>query len=72
MVHQPAMTVRSSKMADRLQAADYAKVYSVAEGFESDSVKEVQKAGQRAVSGWKNANLPWTYLLDKTKMYFVR
>ena len=63
---------RSSKAADRLQAAGYGKVYSVAEGFEGDMTKEGPKAGQRAVNGWKNANLPWTYKLDKAKMYFPR
>lgn len=61
---------RSSKAADRLQMAGYTKVYSVAEGFEGDAVKDGQKAGQRTVNGWKNAGLPWTYRLDKTKMYF--
>jgi len=63
---------RSSKAADRLQMAGYTKVYSVAEGFEGDSVKEGPKAGQRAVNGWKNANLPWTYKLDRAKMYFAQ
>ena len=32
--------------------------------------KEGPKAGQRAVNGWKNAGLPWSYKLDKAKMYF--
>ena len=63
---------RSSKAADRLQMAGYNKVYSVAEGVEGDTVKEGAKAGQRAVNGWKNANLPWTYKLDKAKMYFPK
>ncbi len=63
---------RSSKAADRLQMAGYQKVYSVAEGFEGDTAKEGEKAGQRVVNGWKNANLPWTYKLDKNKMYFVK
>ena len=63
---------RSSKAADRLQMAGYSKVYSVAEGVEGDTVKEGAKAGQRAVNGWKNANLPWTYKLDKAKMYFPK
>ena len=30
------------------------------------------KAGQRIVNGWKNAGLPWTYKLEKSKMYFPR
>jgi rhodanese-related sulfurtransferase len=63
---------RSSKAQDRLQTAGYSKVYGVAEGFEGDTVKDGAKAGQRAVNGWKNANLPWTYKLDKTRMYFPR
>ena len=63
---------RSAKAQDRLQSAGYAKVYGVAEGFEGDTAKDGPKAGQRAVNGWKNANLPWTYKLDKAKMYFQR
>lgn len=63
---------RSSKAQDRLQMSGYNKVYSIAEGFEGDTAKEGPKTGQRAVNGWKNANLPWTYKLDKAKMYFPR
>lgn len=61
---------RSAKAADRLLMSGFKKVYSVAEGFEGDMAKEGPKAGQRQVNGWKNANLPWTYKLDKAKMYF--
>lgn len=61
---------RSSKAADRLQMAGFTRVYSVAEGFEGDTAADGEKLGQRVVNGWKNANLPWTYKLDKTKMYF--
>ena len=61
---------RSAKAQDRLQMAGYSKVYGVAEGVEGDTAKEGQKAGQRAVNGWKNTNLPWTYKLDKARMYF--
>lgn len=63
---------RSSKAADRLQAAGYTRVYSVTEGFEGDAAKDGPKAGQRVVNGWKNAGLPWTYKLDKARMYFPR
>lgn len=63
---------RSSKAQDRLQMAGYSKVYSIAEGVEGDTVKDGPKSGQRAVNGWKNANLPWTYKLDKARMYFPR
>lgn len=61
---------RSSKAQDRLQAAGFSRVYGIAEGFEGDTAKDGLKAGQRAVNGWKNAGLPWTYKLDKAKMYF--
>ncbi|UCV20386.1 rhodanese-like domain-containing protein [Ferribacterium limneticum] len=63
---------RSSKAQDRLQTAGYTKVYGIAEGVEGDTAKEGPKAGQRVVNGWKNAGLPWTYKLDKAKMYFPR
>jgi rhodanese-related sulfurtransferase len=63
---------RSSKAADRLQAAGYTKVYSVTDGFEGDTASDGEKLGQRVVNGSKNANLPWTYKLDKAKMYFPR
>jgi len=61
---------RSAKAQDRLQAAGYSKVYGIAEGFEGDTATAGSKAGQRVVNGWKNANLPWTYKLDKARMYF--
>ncbi|WP_306604370.1 rhodanese-like domain-containing protein [Azonexus sp.] len=63
---------RSSKAADRLQAAGYTRVYSVAEGFEGDRASEGPKKGQRVVNGWKNSDLPWSYKLEKGKMYFPR
>ena len=62
---------RSSKAADRLQAAGYTKVYSVAEGVEGDTARGGPTDGQRVVNGWKNAQLPWTYKLEKAKMYFA-
>lgn len=61
---------RSSKAADRLQMSGYSKVYSVAEGFEGDTAKGGAQDGQRVVNGWKNAGLPWTYKVDKARMYF--
>lgn len=63
---------RSSKAADRLQAAGYTRVYSVPEGFEGDRASEGPKQGRRVVNGWKNSDLPWSYKLEKGKMYFPR
>lgn len=61
---------RSAKAADILQMQGYTQVYSVAEGFEGDMGKEGAAAGRRAINGWKNTGLPWTYKLDKARMFF--
>jgi rhodanese-related sulfurtransferase len=62
---------RTAKAADLLFNLGYTKVYSVPEGYEGDLAKEGDKSGQRAVNGWKNEGLPWTYKLDRQKMYKV-
>ena len=60
---------RSSKAANLLAEQGYAKVYTVIDGFEGDVAKDGPNAGKRVVNGWKNAGLPWTYKLDKDKLY---
>lgn len=57
---------RSSRAANRLAEDGYTRVYSVVDGFEGD----LSPDGRRTVNGWKNAGLPWSYRLEKTKMYF--
>ena len=59
---------RSSRGANRLAEEGYTRVYSVIDGLEGDLSPE----GRRTVNGWKNAGLPWSYRLDKTKMYFPK
>jgi rhodanese-related sulfurtransferase len=59
---------RSSRAADRLAEDGWTQVYSVVDGFEGDMSKD----GRRAVNGWKNAGLPWSYQLAREKMYFPR
>lgn len=59
---------RSSRGANRLAEDGFTRVYSVVDGFEGDMSPD----GRRTVNGWKNAGLPWSYRLDKTKMYFPR
>ncbi len=61
---------RSAKAAALLSKLGYTRVYSVVDGFEGDKSKEGAKKGQRVVNGWKNAGLPWSYKLDRDKMYF--
>jgi rhodanese-related sulfurtransferase len=62
---------RSASAANLLSEAGLKNVYSVVDGFEGDLAKDGPKAGQRAVNGWKNAGLPWSYSLDKKKMYKI-
>lgn len=56
---------RSARGVDALAEAGYTNVYSVIDGFEGD----LSKDGRRTVNGWKNSDLPWTYKLDKEKVY---
>lgn len=62
---------RSAAAANLLAEAGLKNVYSVVDGFEGDLAKDGPKAGQRVVNGWKNAGLPWSYSLDKKKMYKI-
>jgi rhodanese-related sulfurtransferase len=60
---------RSAAAANLLAEAGFKNVYSVVDGFEGDLAADGPKSGQRAVNGWKNAGLPWSYKLDRAKMY---
>ncbi|MDH5407116.1 MAG: rhodanese-like domain-containing protein [Gammaproteobacteria bacterium] len=60
---------RSTKAANVLASLGYTRVYSVIDGYEGDKAKQGPMKGQRIVNGWKNNRLPWTYKLDKKKMF---
>jgi rhodanese-related sulfurtransferase len=60
---------RSAAAANVLVEAGFTNVYTVVDGYEGDLAKDGPTVGQRSVDGWKNARLPWTYKLDKQKMY---
>ena len=62
---------RSAAAANLLADAGFKKVYSVVDGVEGDLARDGPKAGQRVVNGWKNADLPWSYTLEKKKMYKI-
>ncbi len=62
---------RSAKAADALTSAGFTQVFSIIDGFEGDSVKSGEQTGERSINGWKNSNLPWSFSLDKNKMYLV-
>ena len=55
---------RSARAANLLIDAGFANVWNQIEGFEGD----LSEGGRRTVNGWKNAGLPWTYKLDKSKL----
>jgi len=58
---------RSAAAADLLSKAGFTNVYSVVDGYEGDMAKN----GKRILNGWKNSDLPWSYKLDKKKMYLT-
>lgn len=59
---------RSARAATLLTQLGYSNVFSVVDGFEGDLATSGPKQGQRVVNGWKNADLPWSYKLDKDRM----
>jgi rhodanese-related sulfurtransferase len=52
---------RSAVAARMLIDAGYTNVWNLVEGFEGDK----NDAGARAVNGWRNAGLPWTYTISE-------
>lgn len=60
---------RSSLAVNLLAKLGYTKVYSVTEGYEGDIVADGPLKGTRSINGWKNDGLPWSYELDKKKVY---
>lgn len=61
---------RSAKASKLMYIAGYTNVYSVVDGFEGDKAKEGPLKGQRAINGWKNSKLPWSYKLKHDLIFF--
>ncbi len=60
---------RSAKAAQEAVSLGFTEVYNVMEGFEGETDSE----GHRSVTGWKNANLPYTYdIVEKLKYQPVK
>ncbi|MBA2778437.1 rhodanese-like domain-containing protein [Billgrantia kenyensis] len=55
---------RSAPGADVIHAMGYSQVYSVSDGFEGGTLQEGESKGVRAVNGWRNSGLPWSYEID--------
>jgi len=65
-------STRSAPAADIFYVLGYHNVYSMVDGFEGAKAKSGAHKGARAVDGWKNANLPWGWKLEKDVMYGVK
>ena len=61
---------RGAPSAQKLWGKGYTKVYVVTDGFEGGKIKSGEKKNWRLVNGWKNSNLPWSYKLNKEKVFF--
>ena len=61
--------VRAARAANLLTQAGYKTVYTTIDGFEGDPAPDGPHKGERIVNGWRNAGLPWTARLDRSKMY---
>ena len=61
---------RSANSCNVLAENGYKIVFNIIDGFEGDMLKDENSYfnGKRVVNGWKNT-APWTYKLDKEKVY---
>lgn len=60
---------RGAPSAKQLWGKGYTQVYVVTDGFEGGKIKAGEQKNWRLVNGWKNSGLPWSYKLNKEKMY---
>ena len=62
---------RGAKACNVLSEKGYKNVYNIVDGFEGDVLKDENSylKGKRVLNGWKNSSAPWTYDLDKDKVY---
>lgn len=63
---------RAQPAAKMLDQYGYKNVYIMTDGFEGSTVKEGEHQGYRLKNGWKFNNYPWTYKIDKEKVYFEK
>lgn len=60
---------RGAPSAKALAGKGFEKVYVVVDGFEGPTAKDDPKGPWRTVKGWKNTGLPWSYKLNREKIY---
>ena len=61
---------RSAMAVDMLAESGFTNAWTVIDGMEGDKVKDESSPdyGHRTINGWKNAGLPWTYVIDSERM----
>ena len=57
-------STRSAPAVNMLAAQGYSNVWTVVDGFEGTTLKQGDSKGVRAVNGWRNSGLPWSYKVD--------
>lgn len=57
-------STRSAPAVNLLAAKGYSNVWTVVDGFEGSQLKSGDSEGVRAVNGWRNSGLPWSYKVD--------
>ncbi|MCF6245905.1 MAG: hypothetical protein L3J69_00960 [Desulfobacula sp.] len=62
---------RSAASVNLMAAAGFKNVYNIIDGFEGGTINipGSYKNGKRLVNGWKNSGAPWTYALDRSRVY---
>lgn len=60
---------RGAPSARALDGKGFTAVYVVVDGFEGVTSKDDPKAPWRNVNGWKNSSWPWSYVLNRDKLY---
>ncbi len=61
---------RGAPSAKALEPFGFAQVYVVVDGFEGGLSKAEPGNPVRNVEGWKNSGLPWSYKLNREKIWF--
>lgn len=57
-------STRSAPVVDMLAEKGFTNAWTVVDGFEGATLKEGDSKGVRAVNGWRNSGLPWSYKID--------
>lgn len=57
-------STRSAPVVNLLAKQGYTQAWTVVDGFEGGKLKQGNSKGVRAVNGWRNSGLPWSYKVD--------